>query len=122
MTKYKDRDLLKFKGLTWRYSKRHGHWTPVEKEENLLGFEMPTVWSSSDSDWFIDHVHGTTPLETLERWAADCIQFDEREAADFRKRLYESEQALVKLHAESWKLRGTKKKAKTASKKKGKRK
>lgn len=121
MAEYKDRERLEFKGLTWRYNKYYGHWTPVEKE-NLLGFEMPTIWSSTNSGWYINHVQGPTPLETLKRWCSDCIQFDEREAAEFRKQLYESEQSLVKLHAESWKVRGTKKKAKKASKKKGKRK
>lgn len=121
MTKYKDRELLKFKGLTWRYSKYYGHWTPVEKE-NRLGFELPTLFSHTSRGWVAGFAHGATPLKALEEWLSECIRFDEREAWGLRQQLYESEQSLVKLHAESWKVRGTRKKAKKASKKKGKRK
>ena len=121
MTEYKDRERLEFKGLTWRYSKYYGHWTPVEKE-NLLGFELPTIFSKDVGWYIVGWGSADTPLGALENWCKSCIQFDEREAADFRRQLYASEQSLVKLQAESWKVRGTRKKAKKASKKKGKKK
>lgn len=122
MSEYKNRELLTFRGLTWRYDSPRDNWTPVEKE-NLWGLEMPMIRRSSSKDpWYVNHVSGSTPLEALERWVTDCIRFDEREADNLRRGLYELEQSLVKLHEKSWKVRGTKKKAKKAMKRKGKKK
>lgn len=106
-TGFKHRELLEFKGVSYRYNKTQGMWQLVDPKE--AEYFVPKEIVAGGDYWKVHGIQGATPQQALEMWFAGLLELREREAA-------EAEQRAVEFAAEVKRLKSASLKAPTARK------
>lgn len=98
---FKHRELLEFKGVSYRYDKTYGEWRLIEPKE--AEYFVPKTIRAYGDRWEVHSTRAATPVEALETWFAGLIDLRSREAAEAKQRAVEFAAEAKRLKTASWK-------------------
>lgn len=98
---FKHRELLEFRGVSYRYDKPFGEWRLVDPK-NADYFVPKTIYGYGDR-WEVHSTRAATPLLALETWFAELIDLRKREAAEAKQKAAEAAAEAKRLKTASWK-------------------
>jgi hypothetical protein len=102
---YKHRDVITFKGVSYRYDSTHGEWHLIDKKAAIPSAPATIrEWGHRGGKrWEIGGASGKTPLLALEAWLRSLIRLRTSEAKEAEKQGRALRAEVRRLQTRSWK-------------------